>query len=101
VVPFYATTPVPFCSAVDSYDGNGADEMWVDRLFFEDSFAKAKAPPSGCSYRIVLQTWPGEPPVSGVSFFVLRFHRPSTDERRGLPGWALPKSGGWQMNIRI
>ena len=30
--------------------------MWVDRLFFEDSLAKAKAPPRGCSYRIVLRT---------------------------------------------
>src|SRR6185312_10698865 len=34
------------------YDGNGVDEMWIDRLFFEDSLAKAKAPPAGCSYRI-------------------------------------------------
>ena len=36
------------------YDGNGVDEMWVDRLFFEESFAKAEAPPAGCLYRIVL-----------------------------------------------
>ena len=54
------------------YDGDGADEMWVDRLFFEDSFAKAKPPPSGCSYRIVLQTWPGEPLVAGVGDTTLR-----------------------------
>jgi hypothetical protein len=54
------------------YDGNGVDEMWVDRLFFEDSFAKAKAPPSGCSYRIVLKTHPGEPPVTGVGSTTLR-----------------------------
>lgn len=54
------------------YDGNGVDEMWVDRLFFEDSLAKAKAPPSGCSYRIVLQTWPGEPHVAGVGSTTLR-----------------------------
>ena len=54
------------------YDGNGVDEMWVDRLFFEDSFAKAKAPPAGCSYRIVLKTSPGEPHVAGVGNTVLR-----------------------------
>lgn len=54
------------------YDGNGVDEMWVDRLFFEDSLAKTSAPPAGCSYRIVLQTWPGEPSVSGVGNTTLR-----------------------------
>lgn len=54
------------------YDGNGVDEMWVDRLFFEDSFAKAKAPPAGCSYRIVLKTLPGEPAVAGVGSTTLR-----------------------------
>lgn len=54
------------------YDGNDIDEMWVDRLFFEDSFAKAKAPPADCSYRIVLQTRPGEPHVPGVGDTVLR-----------------------------
>ena len=30
------------------FDGNGVDEMWVDRLFFEESIAKAEAPPAGC-----------------------------------------------------
>ena len=54
------------------YDGNDIDEMWVDRLFFEDSFAKAKAPPADCSYRIVLQTRPGKPHVPGVGDTVLR-----------------------------
>ena len=54
------------------YDGNGVDEMWVDRLFFEDSFAKAKAPPAGCSYRIVLFHKPGEPDVPGLSSTTMR-----------------------------
>lgn len=54
------------------YDGNGVDEMWVDRLIFEDSFAKAAAPPAGCSYRILLQVWPGAPSVHGVGDAVLR-----------------------------
>ena len=54
------------------YDGNGVDKMWEDRLFFKDSFAKAKAPPYGCSYRIVLQVKPGEPPVAGVGDATLR-----------------------------
>jgi hypothetical protein len=54
------------------YDGNGVDEMWVDRLFFEDSFAKAKAPPQACSYRIVLMTAPGRPDVPGVCSTTLR-----------------------------
>lgn len=54
------------------YDGHGVDEMWIDRLFYEESFAKAKQPPTGCSYRIVLQVWPGEPPVHGVGDTTLR-----------------------------
>lgn len=54
------------------YDGNGVDEMWVDRLFFEDTFAKAKAPPDGCSYRIVLVTDPSRPDVRGVGRTSLR-----------------------------
>lgn len=54
------------------YDGNGVDEMWVDRLFFEESFAKAKAPPSNCRYRIVLRTLPGEPKVDGVGSTTMR-----------------------------
>ena len=54
------------------YDGNGADEMWVDRMFFDDSIAKAKAPPAGCTYRIVLMTDPGRPDVPGVGSTTLR-----------------------------
>lgn len=54
------------------YDGSGIDEMWVDRSFFEDSFAKAKAPPAGCSYRIVLEVRPRHPYVEGVGSTVLR-----------------------------
>ena len=48
------------------YDGNGTDDMWIDRFFFEDSFAKAKSPPAGCSYRIVLVADPSRPDVPGV-----------------------------------
>ncbi|MFV2073492.1 MAG: HORMA domain containing protein, partial [Thermoanaerobaculales bacterium] len=54
------------------YDGNGVDEMWIDRQFFEDSFAKAKPPPAGCSYRIVLITDPNRPDVPGVGPTSLR-----------------------------
>ena len=54
------------------YDGDGVDEMWIDRVFFEDSMPKAKAPPAGCSYRIVLRTSPGEPQVDGVGSCTLR-----------------------------
>ncbi len=55
------------------YDGNGTDDdMWIDRRFFEESIAKSKAPPKGCSYRIVLGTHPNEPPVSGVGSTTLR-----------------------------
>lgn len=48
------------------YDGNGVDEMWVDRLFLEETFSKASTPPSGCLYRIVLQTDTRRPDVPGV-----------------------------------
>jgi len=54
------------------YDGNGADNMWIDRRFFEESVQKSKAPPSGCSYRIVLRTSPNEPSVEGVGSTTLR-----------------------------
>jgi len=54
------------------YDGNGVDEMWIDRMFFEDSLPKASAPPVGCSYRIVLLTSPGRPDVPGVGSTTLR-----------------------------
>ena len=54
------------------YDGNGVDDMWIDRLFFEDSLPKAKAPPSGCSYRILLRTKPDRPDVPGVGPTTMR-----------------------------
>ncbi len=54
------------------YDGNGEDDMWVDRAFFEDTFDKAKAPPRNCSYRIVLTTQEGRPDVPGVGPTTLR-----------------------------
>jgi hypothetical protein len=69
VVEFYwpgSTSAVARCDFPIRYDGNGVDDMWIDRLFFEDSLPKAKAPPAGCSYRIVLMTSPGKPPVDGV-----------------------------------
>lgn len=50
------------------YDGSGVDdEMWVDRVFLQESFSKAAVPPAGCSYRIVLETDPGRPHVYGVT----------------------------------
>lgn len=54
------------------YDGNGVDEMWIDRLFLEESVAKAKRPPAGSSYRIILQVSPGAPAVHGVGDTTLR-----------------------------
>ncbi len=69
VVEFYwpgSTSAVARWDFPIRYDGNGVDDMWIDRLFFEDSLPKAKAPPTGCSYRIVLLTSPGKPLVDGV-----------------------------------
>lgn len=54
------------------YDGNGVDQMWVDREFFEESFPKAEPPPKGCSYRIALLTKNGCPDVPGVGDTTLR-----------------------------
>jgi len=48
------------------YDGNGTDEMWADREFFEGSLAKSKAPPPGCVYRVLLAKSAGAPRVEGV-----------------------------------
>jgi hypothetical protein len=48
--------------------------MWIDRTFFEGSFAKAAPPPPGCLYRVLLLPGPGAPSVPGVtntSFFAL------------------------------
>jgi hypothetical protein len=50
------------------YDGNGADEMWVDREFLEGSFAKTTSPPAGCIYRVLLQPFPGAPLPSFMSY---------------------------------
>src|SRR5260221_2994884 len=47
------------------YDGNGVDEMWVDREFMQDSFAKATAPPPGCTYRVLLVA-PWAPDLDGL-----------------------------------
>jgi hypothetical protein len=69
VIEFYwpgSTSAVARWDFPIRYDGNGVDDMWIDRLFFEDSLSKAKVPPAGCSYRIVLKTSQGEPPVAGV-----------------------------------
>lgn len=75
VVEFYrsnSTEAVARCDFPIRYDGNGVDEMWIDRLFFEESFTKAKAPPAGCLYRIVLTVLPGEPEVMGIGSATLR-----------------------------
>jgi hypothetical protein len=49
------------------YDGNGVDEMWVDRQFMEGSLAKSTPPPPGCVYRVLLCHRPGAPHVSGTA----------------------------------
>lgn len=49
------------------YDGDGSDEMWIDPVFFQESLSKAKAPPRGSSYRIVLFTKTGRPDVPGLN----------------------------------
>jgi hypothetical protein len=50
------------------YDGNGADEMWVDREFLEGSFAKTSLPPAGCIYRVLLLPRDGAVLPSGMSY---------------------------------
>jgi len=50
------------------YDGNGVDEMWLDRQFMQQSFAKSAAPPPGCIYafscwRPAENRWPVSAPV--------------------------------------
>ena len=54
------------------YDGNGGDDMWVDRAFFQNAIAKAAAPPKDSSYRIALVTKPGRPDVPGVGPITMR-----------------------------
>jgi hypothetical protein len=49
------------------YDGNGVDEMWVDRQFLQDSLAKSTSPPAGCVYRVLLCHLPGAPHVPGTA----------------------------------
>lgn len=48
------------------YDGNGDAELWVDDEFFEQTVPKVAAPPANSTYRILLVTAPGRPPVAGV-----------------------------------
>jgi hypothetical protein len=48
------------------YDGNGVDDMWIDRVFFEGALAKAQRPPAGCTYQVAFRTSPGAARVSGV-----------------------------------
>lgn len=48
------------------YEGTGLGDMWVDDEFFEASIEKAAKPPAGCTYRILLTTYPGEPQIAGI-----------------------------------
>jgi hypothetical protein len=69
VIEFYkpgTTTALARWDFPIRYDGNGVDEMWIDRAFFEGSFAKAAPPPPGCIYRIVLCHRPGAEHVPGT-----------------------------------
>lgn len=50
------------------YDGNGVDEEWVDRDFFQDTFGKAAAPPAGSVYRVLLLAREGRPNVPGIEY---------------------------------
>ncbi len=45
------------------YDGNGADDMWVDQDFYIGSFAKSQTPPSNAIYRVLLQPKRGAPDI--------------------------------------
>lgn len=54
------------------YGTADVEEMWTDRRFLEQTFAKAPRPPAGCQYRIVLNTRPGRPDVAGVGPTKLR-----------------------------
>ncbi|WP_342316359.1 hypothetical protein [Lysobacter sp. FW306-1B-D06B] len=48
------------------YDAAGVEELWVDKAFLRDTVAKAKAPPSGCIYRVLLSRRSGAPAVHGI-----------------------------------
>ena len=49
------------------YDGSDIDQMWIDTDFLKGTFAKAPAPPAGCTYRILLQPGPGARSLPGMS----------------------------------
>ncbi len=50
------------------YSGSGVDDdMWLDKNYLRQLIAKSARPSTGCSYRIVLSTDSGAPPVSGFS----------------------------------
>jgi hypothetical protein len=69
VIEFYAPGQTVAAARWDfpiRYDGNGTEQMWVDREFFDGSLAKSKAPPPGALYRILLVHYPGEPQVPGI-----------------------------------
>ena len=55
------------------YDGSGVDDdMWVQKQHILKSIAKAKAPPAGCKYRVVLITREGRPDMPGMGSTNLR-----------------------------
>lgn len=55
------------------YNGSGVDDdMWVQKQHILKTIAKAKAPPSGCRYRVVLITAAGRPDVAGMTSTTLR-----------------------------
>lgn len=75
IVEFYIPSSTVAAARWDfpiHYDGVAEEDMWVDRKFFENSFAKAKEPPAGCTYRIVLMAAKGRPHVAGLSTATLR-----------------------------
>lgn len=48
------------------YTGSGVDDdMWLDKAYLRQLIAKAAKPSWDCTYRIVLCTSSGAPPVSG------------------------------------
>jgi Bacterial HORMA domain 2 len=50
------------------YTGSGVDDdMWLDKNYLRQLIAKSKRPTSDCSYRILLSTSHGAPPVDGFS----------------------------------
>jgi hypothetical protein len=50
------------------YTGSGVhDDMWLDKNYLRQLIAKSARPTTDCTYRIILCTNPGKPPVSGFS----------------------------------